>query len=62
MTINAPNTKVKLGIKIGEKDILYEKIVVDNYYVKIETKDINTYCPSENSCIIEIIFEEKKSK
>ena len=57
MTINAPNTKVKLGVKIGEKDILYEKIVVDNYYVKIETKDINTYCPSENSCIIEITVE-----
>ena len=42
MSINVPNSKVKFGLKVGYKDIIYEKIVVDNYYVRIQTNDLNT--------------------
>ena len=55
--INVPNTKIKFGLKLGMKDFIYEKIVVDNYNARISTKDINTYWPSEKSCIIEINIE-----
>ena len=44
-------------MKVGYKDIIYEKIVVDNYYVRIQTKDLNTYWPSDKSCIVEIKVE-----
>ena len=57
MSINVPNSKVKFGLKVGYKDIIYEKIVVDNYYVRIQTKDLNTYWPSDKSCIVEIKVE-----
>lgn len=57
MNINAPSSKIKLGLKVGEKAIIYEKIVVNNYYIRISTKDLNTYWPSEKSCIIEITVE-----
>ena len=57
ININVPNTKIKLGLKAGEKDIIYEKIIVDSYNLRISTKDLNTYCPSEKSCIIEIKIE-----
>ena len=57
MSINVPNSKIKFGLKVGNKDIIYEKIVKDNYNVRIQTKDINTYWPSDKSCIIEIRVE-----
>ena len=57
MSINVPNSKVKLGLKAGYKDIIYEKVIIDYYYIRIQTKDLNTYCPSDNSCIIEINIE-----
>ena len=57
MSINVPNSKIKFGLKVGYKDIIYEKIVIDNYYVRIAPKDINTYWPSDKSCIVEIRVE-----
>ena len=57
MSINVPYGKVKFGLKVGYKELIYEKIVVDYYYVRIQTKDINTYWPSDKSCIIEINIE-----
>ena len=57
MNINVPNTKIKFGLKVGQKDIIYEKIVLDSYNVRISTKDLYTYWPSEKSCIIEIKIE-----
>ena len=61
MSINVPNSKIKFGLKVGYKDIIYEKIVVDNYYVRIAPKDINTYWPSDKSCIVEIKVEAANS-
>ena len=57
MSINVPYSKIKFGLKVGDKDIIYEKVVVNNYYVRIQTKDLNTYWPSDKSCIIEIRVE-----
>ena len=54
LSINVPYDKVKLGLKIGGKDYLYEKIITKNYYLKVEPKNIIDYCPSSKSCSIEI--------
>ena len=48
---------LKLGVKIENKDHLYEKIINENYLLKIEKDDINNYCPSSKSCNIEIKIE-----
>ena len=57
MTINVPNGKVKFGLKVGTRDVIYQKIVTDYYYVSIKTNDMNTYWPSDKSCIVEINIE-----
>ena len=54
LSINVPYSKIKMGLKIGEKDFIYEKIINNNYYLNVEPKDIIKYCPSSKSCIIEI--------
>ena len=57
LSINIPYSKIKIGLKIGEKDYIYEKIINNNYYLRVETKDINNYCPSSKSCNIELRIE-----
>ena len=57
LTINVPMSKAKIGLKLGEKDFIYEKIIKDNYFLKLESKDIKDYCPSSKSCNIEITME-----
>ena len=52
--INVPYSKVKLGLKIGGKDYIYEKVLAGNYYLKLEPKNIMEYCPLSKSCNIEI--------
>ena len=57
LSVYVPFSKIKLGIKIEDKDHLYGKIVGGNYYLKIKTEDINNYCPSLKTCNIEIRIE-----
>ena len=57
LTINVPMNKVKMGLKLGEKDFIYEKTIQDNFFLKVESKDIKTYCPFSKSCNIEINIE-----
>ena len=52
--INIPYSKAKLGLKIGGKDYIYEKIISGNYYLKVEPENIIDYCPTSKSCNIEI--------
>jgi len=56
LTINVPFGKAKLGLKLGERDFMYEKIIQDNYFIKVESQDLIQYCPSK-SCNIEITIE-----
>ena len=57
LSVSSSNNKIKLGVKIENKDHLYEKIINENYLLKIEKDDINNYCPSSKSCNIEIKIE-----
>ena len=57
LSINVPYGKIKFGLKIGMKDYVYEKVIAGNYYLKVEPKDINDYCPTK-ICNIEIKVEE----
>ena len=57
LTINIPMNKVKMGLKLGEKDFIYEKTIQDNFFLKVESKDIKSYCPSSKTCNIEINIE-----
>ena len=57
LSVYSSNNKIKLGVKIENKDHLYEKIINENYVLKIEKDDINNYCPSSKTCNIEIKIE-----
>ena len=57
LSINVPLSKIKIGLKIGDKDFIYEKIIKENYFLRVEKKDIYEYCPSSKSCNIEIKIE-----
>ena len=52
-----PAGKIKLSLKIGFKDYIYEKVITNNYYLNIKSNEIISYCPSENMCNIEIKVE-----
>ena len=53
LSISIPYSKIKLGIKIGDKDYIYEKVINGNYYLKVDSEQILEYCPSSKSCNIE---------
>ena len=57
LSISVPFGKVKMGLKMGDKDFIYEKTIVNNYFLKIEVKDLDEYCPSSKSCNIEMKIE-----
>ena len=57
LSVNVLFSKIKLGLTIGDKDYIYEKIVINNYYLNLKSKDILEYCPSENNCNIKIKIE-----
>ena len=57
LSVTIPTGKIKLGLKIGDKDYIYEKIIINNYYLNIKSNEILDYCPSENICNIEIRVE-----
>ena len=56
-SVNIFFSKIKLSLKIGDKDYIYEKFIINNYYLRIESTDLLEYCPSENSCNIKIGIE-----
>ena len=60
LTITIPFGKAKIELKMGEKFYIYEKIIIGNYFLKIESKDIIEYCPSLKSCNILIKVEAMK--
>ena len=57
LSVSVPYSKVKLGLKLGEQDYIYEKVIGGNYYLKIKNKDLVMYCPSSKTCSIEIKIE-----
>ena len=57
LSVYVPYSKVKLGLKIGDKNYIYEKIISESYYLKIKNKDLAMYCPSSQTCNIEIKIE-----
>ena len=57
LSITITYSKIKISIKLEDKDFLYEKTISGNYFLKIESKDIYDYCPSLKSCDIEIKIE-----
>ena len=59
LTVIVPFSKAKLGLKLGDHDFIYEKIIQENYFLKVESQDIMKDCPSK-SCNIEITIEAVK--
>ena len=59
LTINVPFSKAKLGLKLGDRDFIYGKIIQESYFLKVESPDILQSCPSK-SCNIEITIEAIK--
>ena len=58
LSISVPFSKVKIRIKVGDIDYIYSKIINKNYFLNIQSNEINSnYCPSSKSCIIEIKIE-----
>ena len=57
LSISIPYSKIKLGIKIGDKDYIYEKIINGDYNLKVDSEKIMEYCPSSKSCNIELRVE-----
>ena len=57
LSISVPNSKLKLGLKLQDKNYIYEKTIGGNYYLKIKKKDLSMYCPSTDMCNIEISVE-----
>ena len=47
INVNVPYSKVKIGIKMGEKDYMYEKIITGNYFLNIDLNEISEYCPAK---------------
>ena len=40
LSISVPYSKVKLGLKLGEQDYIYEKVIVNNYYLNMKSDEI----------------------
>ena len=57
LSISIPYSKIKLRIKIGERDYIYEKVINGNFYLKVESEQIMEYCPSSKSCNIQLRIE-----
>ena len=57
LSIYIPISKIKISLKIGEKDYIYEKIIIHNYFLNVGSQEITNYCPSQKICNIEIKVE-----
>ena len=57
LSVTIPYSKVKIGLKLGDKDYIYQKIINGDYFLKIESKNLYEYCPSSKSCNVELNVE-----
>lgn len=57
LSISIPYSKIKIGLKLGEKEYIYQKTVNGNYFIKIDSKGLYECCPSSKSCNVELYVE-----
>ena len=56
LSISIPISKIKISLKIGEKDYIYGKIINKNYFLRLGADEVQSYCPSK-VCNVEIKVE-----
>jgi len=57
LSITIPFSKVKIALKLGDKDYIYQKTINGDYFLKIDSKGLYEYCPSSKHCNVEINIE-----
>ena len=57
LSISIPYSKIKIGLKLGEKEYIYQKTINGDYFLKIDSKSLYEYCPSSKSCNVELYVE-----
>ena len=57
LSITVPYSKIKFGLKLGDKEYIYQKTINADYFLKIDSSILLEYCPSSKSCNAEINIE-----